>query len=137
MALDFFKWENKYSVEIDEIDNQHKKIVHMLNELYTAFMYKEQEEKVEGIVSEMVSYTMEHLNNEERYFRKFNFSYSAEHMLEHKEFKEKVHGFQEKLAINKSALNIEMINFLRNWLMSHILVTDKKYTKCFQENGVR
>jgi hemerythrin len=38
---------------------------------------------------------------------------------------------------NSSALTYKLINFLREWLVNHILVSDKEYVKCFKENGLR
>jgi hemerythrin-like metal-binding protein len=78
-----------------------------------------------------------HFGTEEKYFRQFKFQDSEEHILEHNEFKKTVLHFQKQLEKNKAALTFEVINFLRNWLLKHIAVSDKKYSKCFIDNGLK
>jgi len=135
--MEFLKWSDEYSVKVQEIDEQHKKLVAMLNSLYNAYMHKEHAEKVELIVAELVKYTVYHFQTEEKYFSQFNYENRIEHICEHKNFTEKVIEFQEKLKKNKSALAIEVINFLRSWLVNHIGMSDKKYIDCFVKGGLK
>lgn len=137
MTTEFLKWNNSFSVKVKEIDDQHKNLVNMLNELYSSFMNKAHEDKIEKIVSSLVDYTVYHFNTEEKYFHQFKYQDTAEHILEHNEFKKTVSHFQEKLKKNKTALTYEVINFLRDWLQEHIAVSDKKYSKCFVDNGLK
>ena len=135
--MEFLKWNKDYSVQVEEIDNQHKKLVEMLNELYVAFMHKEQDKKVEEIITRMVDYTIYHFDTEETYFQELNYEDADEHIAEHEDFKNKLAEFQEKLKKNKSALAIETINFLRGWLVNHIGKNDKKYIDCFVKGGLK
>jgi hemerythrin len=137
MSQAFFSWKEDYSVNIKEIDDQHKKIIEMLNVLYIAFMKKEHQEKLEKIIVELGNYAVYHFATEEKYFREFKFSGKMEHINEHVRFREKVSLFSEEFQRNNSVLTFSVINFLKDWLNKHILIDDKKYMKCFSENGLR
>ncbi|HEX2393986.1 MAG TPA: bacteriohemerythrin [Bacteroidales bacterium] len=133
----FFKWTDQMSVNSSEIDDQHKRLVGFLNDMYQAFLDRQHIEKVGPIIDEMAAYAKYHFGTEEKYFATFRFEGSAEHILEHLDFRHKVEEFISKFKKNNSALTYEVMNFLRNWLNNHIMVTDRKYIECFKTNGVR
>lgn len=133
----FFRWTDTMSVNSVEIDNQHKVLVGLLNEMYQAFMDKAHKEKVGEIIHQMASYAGHHFETEERYFAEFGYSGAEKHVREHQQFREKVDEFVSKYQKNSAALTYDVMNFLRNWLNNHILDTDRKYMECFRENGVR
>jgi hemerythrin len=136
MQKDFFLWKPEYSADIVEIDNQHKKIIEMLNMLYSAFMNKEHNQKVGSIIKQLEEYTIYHFSTEEKYFFLYDYENRQEHISAHENFKQKVGTFREEFEKNNSVLTFTIINFLKDWLNKHILVEDKKYCKCFKENGV-
>jgi hemerythrin len=132
----FFPWKDAYSVSVIEIDSQHKVIIEMLNELYDSFMKKEHELKLGEILSRLSDYAIYHFETEEKYFSRFSYSKRTAHIKEHNDFTEKIKVFRKEFDKNSSALTYKLINFLREWLMNHILVSDKDYVKCFKENGL-
>jgi len=134
---EFFRWMEKMSVNSKEIDDQHKVLVGLLNEMYQAFMDREHNEKVGIIISRMADYTQYHFETEEKYFAAFGYEDSEKHIAEHRLFKEKVDEFILKYKKHHSALTYDVMNFLRNWLNTHILDTDRKYMDCFGMNGVK
>jgi hemerythrin len=137
MSRSFFIWKEEYSMHIQEIDDQHKVIVELLNDLYDAFLRKEHENKTGEILSRLTDYAFMHFKLEEKYFLMFNYHEKVEHKLEHKKFVERVETFKEEFNKNKTALTYKIINFLRDWLSNHIMVSDKKYVPCFRENGLK
>jgi hemerythrin len=136
MSTEFFPWKDTYSVSVMEIDNQHKAITEMLNELYDSFMKKEHENKLGEILSRLSNYAVYHFETEEKYFSLFRYSNRIPHIREHNDFTDKIKAFRKEFDKNSSALTYKLINFLREWLMNHILVSDKEYVKCFKENGL-
>jgi hemerythrin len=137
MAQAFFEWKEEYSVKVGEIDNQHKIIIQMLNDLYVAFMKKEHQQTLGKIIEELKNYAVYHFETEEKYFHQFTFTGKIEHINEHEKFKEKVNLFSEEFKRNNSALTYSVISFLKDWLNTHILINDKKYMQCFSENGLK
>jgi len=137
MSTVFFPWKDEYCVSVREIDNQHKVIIEMLNELYDSFMKKEHENKLGEILSRLSEYAVYHFETEEKYFSHFGYNKKAVHIQEHDNFTEKVVAFRKEFEKNSSALTYKLVNFLREWLNNHILISDKEYVKCFKENGLQ
>jgi len=135
MKKAFIPWSENYSVNIKEIDEQHKMLIEMINDLYDAFMKKEHKTKVEEIVSRMAEYTVVHFNYEENLFKEFSYKDSLAHIAEHKLFLEQVGAFQDDLKSNKITLTFKIITFLQKWLLEHISVSDKKYCDIFKSKG--
>lgn len=129
----FFPWKEEYSVAIPEIDEQHKSITSMLNTLYVAFLKNEHDTRIGGIVEGLASYARFHFATEERYFSIYRYTDRFEHMTAHAAFIAKVEEFKNDYAAQKSALTYKVINFLREWLIHHILVEDRKYVSCLTE----
>ncbi len=131
------KWSNQYSVDIEEIDLQHKQLVNMINRLFSAFKKGEAQKLAGNIVQEMISYASVHFKTEEKYFKLCNFSGAEAHIKEHEDFARKVTQFQNELNTGKALLSYEIMNFLRDWLLNHIKVSDKKYIDCFKSVGAK
>lgn len=133
MNHDFFPWKEEYSVTIPEIDEQHKAITNMLNTLYEAFLRNEHDSRIGGIVEGLASYARYHFATEERYFMICRYADRFAHMTEHAKFIAQVEEFRNDYAAQKRALTYKVINFLRDWLIHHIMVEDRKYVPTLSE----
>jgi len=135
MAL--LNWKDEYSVNIKEIDDQHKKLVEMINELHEAMVQKKAKEVLGGVLSKLVSYAATHFANEERLMQGNGYPEFAGHKEKHEKMTAKVIALQKDWQAGKAALGIEVSQFLRDWLDKHILGTDKKYAPFLNSKGVK
>jgi hemerythrin-like metal-binding protein len=69
MSTEFFPWKDDYSVSVIEIDNQHRAITQMLNELYDSFMKKEHEARLGEILARLSNYAVIHFETGRIIFR--------------------------------------------------------------------
>ena len=136
MPVTFFKWNDSLSLKIPEIDEQHKKLVDIINLLYEAFMDQTANERIPEIIHELNQYADYHFTTEEKYFDRFNYEQTEVHKKEHEKYIDKMKEFEEKYNRNPKALTYEMMNFLRNWWQDHIQGSDRDYQSCFKENGL-
>lgn len=127
--MQIIRWSNSFNCNIEEIDKQHKELVEMLNSLYSAFLDKEHAENIKGIVEEMMKYAAIHFKTEESYFDKFGYSERSVHIAAHASFTDNVRNFADEYNKNKNALTYKVLSFLQNWLIDHILKTDKKFAE--------
>jgi len=132
-----FQWDDKYSVGIQSIDNQHKEIFQILNKLLEAMKIGHSSDVTTQIILELERYAIMHFQKEEFFFQRFNFQGSADHIREHNDFTEKVVSLKADLKSGKITLSLELLNFLKEWIDHHILVIDKQYSECFRKNGLR
>jgi hemerythrin len=135
MAL--ITWNESLSVNIAEIDRQHKKLIGMVNDLNDAMKVGKGKEVLGEIVRGLVSYTVTHFRAEENYFDRYGYPETDAHKKEHAAFIEKVTDFKDKFESKNLFLTIEVMNFLSDWLKNHIMGTDKKYSRFFNEKGVK
>lgn len=129
MKKTFFLWEDEYSVNISEIDNQHKKIIELLNLLYQSFVDNKHNQIIGKIIDELEAFTEYHFKTEEKYFKELDPDLREKHYEEHQFFIKKLNKFKEESQKNNTALIFTIINFLNDWLTNHILIEDKKYSQ--------
>ena len=135
MAL--IEWKNDYSVGVVEFDNQHKKLIELINKLHDAMKSGTSRQSLSGILAELVDYTKFHFSNEEKYFGQYVYPDIGAHKVEHEKLTRQVIEFQRDFNDGKTSISIDVMSFLKNWLVDHIGGVDKKYTQFFNSKGVK
>ena len=134
--MPLIQWSEDLAIGFDLIDKQHKVLVDMINELYDAMMEIKGQEALRKVVNRMVEYATIHFMVEEKWMSEFNFEGFAEHKKIHEDFTQKAVDLKTQLSEEGFVLSLEVLNFLRDWLINHIKGTDRKYISCFRSNGV-
>ncbi|MDA8139824.1 MAG: bacteriohemerythrin [Desulfobacteraceae bacterium] len=129
-------WSEDLSVKIKELDAQHQELVAMINKMHDAMKQGKGKEVLGSIIDKMVEYTHKHFLSEEQLFSKHNYPEAGRHSREHNDFVGKVAKFQRDLKAGNITLTMDVITFLKEWLVTHIKGTDKKYTPFLNAKGV-
>ncbi|MFW2374732.1 MAG: bacteriohemerythrin [Gammaproteobacteria bacterium] len=116
-------WDNSLSVEVDEIDDDHRKLVELFNMLNHSVMEGDAPDYVEAVLEELISCTVWHFRHEERLMQKYAYQGMAEHKAEHQQLIESAKELQQKFQQGTS-VSSEDIEFLEHWLTGHILGVD-------------
>jgi hemerythrin-like metal-binding protein len=133
----FMEWNDSLSVGVQQIDNEHKKLVDLVNTLNDSMKNGKSKEVLEIVFSELVDYTIEHFTNEELLMQKVNYSNITVHKREHDELTKKVRVLKDDFISGKMMVSIEVRDFLKNWIVNHIQKTDKLYTKAMNDNAIK
>ena len=136
-AKDYVEWKDEYSVGIDSIDRQHKKLLNLINQLQTAVDYSTGEEFEREALDELVDYTKTHFTYEEGLMKDNDYPDFEPHKAQHEEM---VAHVKETLSEYEKDQDTAMNNaakFLRKWLINHINGTDKQYSKFLIDKGVK
>lgn len=131
-----FEWKDQYSVGIPVIDEQHKKLVAMVNELYEAMSTGKGKDVLGKVLNDLIQYTKVHFQLEERLMQQHGYPEFAAHKAEHDTLTHQALDLSAKYVKGQAALTIQTGNFLRDWLAKHIQGTDKKYAPFLQAKGV-
>ncbi|WP_241238891.1 bacteriohemerythrin [Colwellia sp. Arc7-635] len=130
-------WKDDYSVGIDSLDNDHKKLINLLNQFSTAYDYAMSEEYERQALKDLIDYTKYHFDREEQLLEQHHYPDVVAHKAQHKKMIEQVDGFMDLYnEKGHDALN-EISLFLSNWLINHINGTDKDYSELLIKNGVK
>ena len=132
----FAQWTQEYSVNVTEIDDQHKKLFDMIDAYYEALGRQERTEALAELLEGLAQYAATHFSNEEAYSDKFGYEDADAHKKAHATLVAKVTDIATRARQGVAVLNMELATFLRDWLNSHIKVMDTKYSQCFKDNGL-
>lgn len=130
-------WSEQLSVNVAQIDGQHQKLIAIINDLTEAIQTGKAKAAIDDTVQGLFDYARTHFETEEKYFQQFDYPEAASHIKEHEEFIQKVREFQTRPAKGQFSLSIQVLQFLGNWLINHILGTDKKYSVFFNDHGLK
>ncbi len=131
------EWEERYSVGVGLIDQQHQQMFRVINDLVDIIHGVPDTERVAELLDAIIRYKRVHFATEERYFEEFGYEGAAEHIAEHRKFDETLAGIKEKHVDDTTGLAFELVDFLEDWLVRHLLHTDQKYKECFLVHGLK
>lgn len=135
--IEEFKWEQKYSVGVKKIDNQHKELFRMLNKLIKNRNANVNSAEISETLNEMMDYALYHFKTEEDLFTKYDYKNKVEHQESHSSFIEKTIEFCEKAVEQDQRLPEELLLFLTDWFTNHFLLdNDPKCIAFYKENGI-
>lgn len=129
--MPYFQWNDSLMTGIKTIDDQHKQLVDMVNDLH---------DNLEGsglcpapdLVARLKAYAAEHFHVEEGYMQAFAYPEFEAHLKEHLTFVDAVQTFEENCA-SESANAPEVLDFIKRWLTSHILDVDMKMGRFLED----
>ena len=133
--MEIIEWSEDLSVGIAKVDEQHKKLIQMMEELGQAIRNDEASDVVEDVLTNLFNYAQSHFALEEELFRRHKYPEMALHELEHQRFIAKAFAFKERLSAKRPGLDVELLSFLSSWVLNHIELTDKRYTKFLRDCG--
>jgi len=133
----FMNWNDKLSVGVETLDNQHKVLIETLNELQAAMMKGQARAVAAKILNELIQYTRDHFAAEEAMMEQTKYSALAAHRIAHRELTKQVEDYVARLEKGDITLGVHLLNFLSDWLTKHIQGEDQKYGPWMNEHGVR
>ncbi len=135
--MSLITWSDNLSVGVEEIDNQHKKLIQLINGLHDHLLAGDANEIMGKVLERVIDYTSFHFGTEEKLMEKYDYSFSSAHRREHKKLVETALDLQSKLNSGNTHITAETMTFLKDWLYHHILEVDKLFGKHLNSHGVR
>jgi len=140
--MDLIKWnDKKMSIGIKLIDDEHKQLLQIINDLSISIHKNCQKEEIVSIVDRLIDYSKYHFAREEKYFDEFNYEDATAHKHQHELFINKFEKIKNKIKLEDELCNIilteEVFLYLVKWLLNHISGSDRKYVKLFKQNGLQ
>lgn len=149
----FIEWDDTYSVNFAQIDQQHQRLFDMINQLHVATTRQRAQGTVTGdgqeqetiasvvrelatmadVLDELLSYVYYHFSAEENLMLARSYPDYAVHKSAHTRFSERVQTFKQDFDEGGAVSSGEIVEFLKDWLTNHILIVDKKLGRFLSE----
>ena len=117
-------WDDTLSVEIEEIDDDHRRLTDLFNLLNHSVEAGDSREYIDALLEELISCTVWHFRHEERLMVKYQYDGFQDHKSEHDELIDAVKVLQQKFLSEKRIPSEQDLEYLEIWLTRHILSTD-------------
>ncbi len=131
--MGLIKWKKEYSLNNEIIDNQHQKLIKLINDLHEAMEYRSDSSILDTIMKELSDYTFYHFSFEEEYLIKNEYPDIEEHRRLHEGLVKDVHDTFVRIAEGNKDMVQDIYLFLSQWLINHILKEDYKYYEYINE----
>ncbi len=134
-----FKWSNEYSIGIDKVDQQHKNLFVLGKNLDNIVKENSDEDNFTDIIlaiSELLEYTTEHFDSEEKFMISIDYPKLDEQVMEHKKMIDYIGDIDVKNLDSSQHETLEsLVDFLSNWILKHILEKDLQITEFLKSRG--
>lgn len=121
-----YSWDNLLSVEVDEIDADHRRLIDLFNLLARAVAERRDGDYVAALLEELIVTTDAHFRHEERLMIGHGYPDHEDHAAEHRELIEAARAMQRTFLAEGRGLEEKGLDYLEHWLTEHILVADMR-----------
>lgn len=127
--MPYVQWTPEYSTNHPVFDQHHQQLIDILNTLYeNRDESATQRREIVGVaLMELKQYATYHFSAEEEFLQSIRFPEYEAHCREHRAYIEAIHTFIQEYRRGGKTLGLRTFEFLNNWLLTHILINDKKY----------
>lgn len=127
------EWSDKLNLGVKQIDDQHQQLVYLANNLVRAIQTGETRDVLGKVFKELREYTVFHFRDEELYMEEIEYPERRAHAVTHMELKEQVKQYQRDMYKKSEVTPNEVLEFLRGWLVDHIIYKDMKIVNYIKE----
>lgn len=136
--MPFIEWKTEYEIDVEEIDEQHQRLVEILNDFHHAMSSGSGKEEVGETIEELENYVDYHFGSERDLAENCGFSHDcrschSSHQQAHKEFAEQVADLRKLHENDDATVHIKTLRFLRTWLQEHIGGMDQQLGQYINE----
>jgi hemerythrin len=134
--MSLFTWNDDLCVGVEEIDNQHRKLVQLINGLHNHMLAGDAREIMGKVLDRVIEYTGFHFATEEHLMKEHGYPLAAAHLHEHEKLVATATDLQTRLNSGHALITAETMIFLKEWLYHHIMESDKLLGKHLNSKGV-
>lgn len=130
-------WNPSFSVGVKLLDEQHERIVHMINLLISDPGATVRSETISELLDGLTQYASDHFRAEEQLLDKYGYPDLARQKEDHEAYSIKIVALCKATMSHEDSVPAELLRFMRDWWVHHILETDMKYRPFLMERGVK
>jgi hemerythrin-like metal-binding protein len=136
--MPFVVWNDRLRVGVPSFDDDHRRLVDLMNELYEAILAGRGRSMVDRVFDEMDASYRSHCVREEEALIRTGFPAAGEHKQEHDRIYKKIESLRAQFGEGAlAAPSLEAMALLKDWLHEHLLNWDMKYVEHLKHRGIR
>lgn len=125
--MDIIKWRESYETGVEEMDEQHKKLIELINTMYRVMRQQQDGAAVDEVLNEMTNYAAMHFQAEEAMLKDKSYHGYESHVALHAEYIKTIERLKSEYQTDPAAAEKKIYTFLRNWWLDHIVKEDSQY----------
>ncbi len=134
--MELIEWKDSYSVNVEELDRQHKSMFDLINRCHKLIKADKFNKEIRNVIEQLKDYADEHFALEEEYMRRTGYSDIKEHIHQHWQFIKTVMDLEEQFDIDNRLTQDDIMLFLTDWLLDHIITSDQDYSITLNDSGI-
>lgn len=129
-------WRSRYSVNIETIDDQHKKIFDLLNKYFDGIFKGASTSSAIGILEDIIQTSRDHFFHEEDLMQLYEYPGLYSHKQIHDYFINEMKDIQKHIETNAAPVSLGSGDYIRKWFVNHIMASDKPYSTFIRLRGI-
>jgi len=130
------EWQPAFSVQVARYDEQHSKLIDLINDLHSAMTRGEGQIILGNIFQSLADYTKIHFADEEKMMETHGYPGISRHKDAHQHLLGRVTELKKEFVAGNSVMSVNVLNFLKDWLTTHIQGEDKLYGRFYNDKGI-
>ena len=131
----FVQWTDKLNLGVQLVDEQHRMLCSYINDLYSAMKHNSAKDELATIMQHLREYTASHFSTEEQLFEHSAYPHTREHKEVHRRFVSRLEEFESQIKNGTTTVSMDLLAFLKDWLINHIQGTDPGYVSYLKGHG--
>jgi hemerythrin len=136
VSIPIFQWRDEYNTHIKAMDEDHRSLFETANRLYEEIHSGRNRAVLEETLNFLIRYTEEHFGQEEKLMEDYDFPEYEVHIKHHVRLIQEVQELKSKYAAGEIRMDMSIVNFLKDWIINHILTEDRKYGPYLNDKGL-
>ena len=136
VSIPIFQWREEYNTNIKEMDEHHRELFQTANRLYEEIHSGRNQSVLEDTLNFLIRYTEEHFSQEEKLMEDYDFPDYEDHIKQHERLIREVQELRSQFTAENTRMDMSIINFLKDWIINHILTEDRKYGPYLNDKGL-
>jgi hemerythrin len=135
-SSDLFLWTDDLSVATQSVDEQHRNLIGLINQLHAAIRDHHGQDIAREILDALTESAQAHFMFEEGLMRLTFYAGYAAHKAQHETMMEEMRALQDALDDKSATINVELLHSHKNWWEQHIRVSDRSFSAHYEKSGL-
>jgi hemerythrin len=123
--MSLVRWKDEYLTQVVEIDDQHRRLVDLINQIYDLMRSGRDQESIAEALGEVVDYTRFHFATEEKFMEQTSYPHRDPHQAEHERLVDQIRELRRSIQDGRIVVSMNEMYFLKDWLLTHFQGPDR------------